>query len=150
VIQAMISKERESEWKPNPDGPEKSQRVAASNPDSILRNFKTMAVNASQATFLNDTQVEAALGEDKDFQKLGIVLVNDVRFADVILDVGYTFAWDYPFTLRHQNSSVVLVSGKGEGPFSAPLGAKSVAAQLAKALKGYRTPAATSTKNQGN
>jgi hypothetical protein len=147
VIQAMINKERESDWKPNPDAPEKSQRLATSNPDSILRNFKTMAVNASQASFFGTTEMKAALGVDKDFQSLGIVLVEDPRFADVILEVAYTFAWDYPFALRHQNSSVVLVSGKGTGPFSAPLGAKSVAEQLAKSLKAHRAASPASAKN---
>jgi len=52
--------------------------------------------------------------------------------------VNYTFAWDYPFALRHQNTSVVLLSGKGVGPFSGPAGAISVAGELAKVLRPYR------------
>jgi hypothetical protein len=48
--------------------------------------------------------------------------VEDARVADTVLTVGYTFAWDYPFALRHQNTTMILVSGKGEGPFSGPLG----------------------------
>lgn len=71
---------------------------------------------------------------------MNVVLVDDRNVADVILQVGYTFAWDFPFTLKYQNSSVVLLSGKGTGPFSGPAGAKSVAAELAKALKPYRLP----------
>ena len=55
-----------------------------------------------------------------------------------MLTVNYTFAWDYPFVLKHQNTSVVLLSGKGVGPFSGPAGANSVAGELAKALKPYR------------
>ena len=52
--------------------------------------------------------------------------------------MNYTFAWDYPFALRHQNTSVVLLSGKGVGPFSGPAGAISVAGELAKVLRPYR------------
>jgi len=52
--------------------------------------------------------------------------------------VNYTFAWDYPFALKHQNTSVVLLSGKGSGPFSGPAGATSVASELVKALQPYR------------
>ena len=148
VIQAMIAKQEAQQKAPNFDAPEKSDRMATSkDKDYILRNFKTMWIDADGAKFFETPQMKAALGEDKDFQSLGIVLVADQRVADVILDVSYTFAWDYPFTLKHQNSSIVLLSGKGTGPFSGPLGAQSVAAQLAKMLKGYRvTPAVA--KNQ--
>ena len=54
--------------------------------------------------------------------------------------LSYTFAWDYPFTVKHQNTSVVLLTGKGVGPFSGPAGAASVATELVKALKPYRLP----------
>ena len=139
VIQAMISKEAAQQNAPNFNAPEKSERLATSkDKEFILRNFKTMWIDAYSARFFETPQMEAALGEDKDFQSLGIVLVADQRVADVVLEVSYTFAWDYPFTLKHQNSSIVLLSGKGTGPFSGPLGAQSVAAQLAKMLKNYR------------
>jgi hypothetical protein len=59
-----------------------------------------------------------------------------------VLTVGYTFAWDYPFSLQHQNTSMVLLSGKGSGPFSGPAGAKSVANELVKLLKPHRQSAA--------
>lgn len=67
-----------------------------------------------------------------------IAVVDDRSLADTVLEVGYTFAWDYPFSLKHQNTSVVLVSGKGSGPFSGPRGATSVAGELVKLLKPYR------------
>jgi hypothetical protein len=147
VIQAMIAKEDAQQKAPNFDAPEKSERLATSkDKDFILHNFKTMWIDADSAKFFETPQMKAALGEDKDFQSLGIVLVADQRVADVILDVSYTFAWDYPFTLKHQNSSIVLLSGKGTGPFSGPLGAQSVAAQLAKMLKSYRVPPATASR----
>ena len=141
VIQAMITREKEMLRSPNPDAPERSERLSSSrDADFILRNFKTLWVNATQAKFFGSTEMKAALAEDKDFQTLGVVLVDDPKVADVVLDVAYTFAWDYPFTLKHQNSTMVLTSGKGSGPFSGPLGAKSVAAELAKSLKTYRAP----------
>ena len=78
---------------------------------------------------------------DKDFAALQIVIVDDPGVADVILDVGYTFAWDYPFSLTHRRTSIVLVSGKGVGRFSGPAGAESVARELAKLPKTYRPSA---------
>jgi hypothetical protein len=74
----------------------------------------------------------------QDFAKLNIHIVEDARVADTVLTVGYTFAWDYPFALRHQNTTMVLVSVKGERPFSGPLGAADVAPQFVKAVKAWR------------
>jgi hypothetical protein len=109
VIQAMITREKEMLRSPNPDAPERSERLSSSrDADFILRNFKTLWVNATQAKFFGSTEMKAALAEDKDFQTLGVVLVDDPKVADVVLDVAYTFAWDYPFTLKHQNSTMVL------------------------------------------
>lgn len=124
-------------------GPEKSELLAeAKDKESILRTFKTLAVDASHAGFFGTEQMKAALGRNKGFPALNIIIVDDPAVADVVLSVGYTFAWDYPFSLQHQNTSMVLVSGKGSGPFSGPKGASSVASELVKLLKPYRTPAA--------
>lgn len=72
---------------------------------------------------------------------MGIRVVEDMGVADTILDVGYTFAWDYPFKLIHQNSTVMLIGGKGYSPFSGPVGAVSVAAEFVKLMKPHRAAA---------
>ena len=121
--------------------PEKSELLADSkNPDFILRNFKTLLVDASGADFFGTEQMKAALSRNRGFAALKISIVDDPAVADVVLKVNYTFAWDYPFSLRHQNTSLVLLSGKGSGPFSGPKGAASVASELVKLLKPYRAP----------
>jgi len=123
--------------------PEKSELLATSkDPDFILRNFKTVMVVASRAKYFGSDDMKAALGRNKDFRelKIPVSMVDDASVADTVLDVDYTFAWDFPFTLKHQNTSLVLISGKGSGPFSGPAGAASVARELAKRLKPYRTP----------
>ena len=70
---------------------------------------------------------------------MNITIVDDPRVADVVFEVTYTFAWDYPFELRHQNTTAVLLAGKGEGPFSGPLGAADVAYEFVRLAKPYRT-----------
>ena len=128
-------------------GPEKSDSLASSrDPDFILRNFKTMLVDAAGATYFGSQQMTAALGSNREFPALRIAIVDDSVVADTVLKVNYTFAWDYPFTLKHQNTSVVLLSGKGSGPFSGPKGASSVASELVKALKPYRVAQSPTTK----
>jgi hypothetical protein len=123
----------------NPDASDPSVLLKNSKDhDYILRNFHTMYVDARDAQYFGSDQLKAALGKNEDFAKLNIHIVDDARVADTVLTVGYTFAWDYPFALRHQNTTMVLVSGKGEGPFSGPLGAADVARQFVNAVKVWR------------
>ncbi|HEY2114644.1 MAG TPA: hypothetical protein VGJ51_06120 [Candidatus Angelobacter sp.] len=126
----------------NPDASDPSVLLKNSKDhDYILRNFHTMYVDARDAQYFGSDQMKAALGNNKDFAKLNIHIVEDARVADTVLTIGYTFAWDYPFALRHQNTTMVLVSGKGEGPFSGPLGATDVARQFVNAVKAWREKA---------
>jgi hypothetical protein len=117
----------------------KSEFLKSKDPEFILRNFRTMFVNAEDAVHFGAAQMKAALATNKDFAAMRITLVDDPRLADVVLEIGYTFAWDYPFALKHQNTSINLVMGKGSGPFSGPAGATSVAKELVKLLKPYRS-----------
>ena len=122
-----------------PDAPEKSDQLNNSkDPDYILRNFKTMYVDARQAQYFGSDQLKAALARNNGFNGLNIRIVDDVKLADTVLHVGYTFAWDYPFQLKHQNTSTVLFAGKGAGPFSGPAGAASVASEFVKLAKPFR------------
>ena len=152
LIQYMQTKMRDRKVGMPPDGvsrsaPEKSDLLAASkDPDYILRNFKTMMVSASRAKYFGTDDMKAALGGSKDFRDRQVAMVDDRAVADTALDVDYTFAWDYPFTLKHQNTSIVLLSGKGYGPFSGPAGAASVARELARLMKPYRTPPPAAAK----
>ena len=112
--------------------------MTAADRVNLLGTFKTMFVDAGGATYFGDAQMKAALWKNKGFSALSISIVEDRSVADVVLDVDYTFAWDYPFTLKHQGTSVVLLSGKGSGPFSGPRGATSVADAVVKGLKPFR------------
>jgi hypothetical protein len=123
----------------NPDAPDQAELLRNSKDrDFILRNFRTMYVDARNARYFGADQLKAALGRNKDFEKLNVRIVDDPRVADTVLKVGYTFAWDFPFELRHQNTTIVLLAGKGEGPFSGPLGAADVARNFVNAAKSWR------------
>ncbi len=130
---------------PHAEDLDKSEVLKSKDPDFILRHFRTMfvSVNDRAAAFFGSDQLKASLQANKDFAGLHVAVVDDPTLADVVLEVGYTFAWDYPFTLRHQNTTLVLLAGKGTGPFSGPRGATSVAKQLVKLLKPYRSNPST-------
>jgi hypothetical protein len=135
----LLAQSREPQAHADPEAPDQSELLRNSkDPDFILRNFRTMYVDAHAAQYFGSDQMKAALGKNKEFQKLRIHIVDDPRVADVVLKVSYTFAWDYPFELRHQNTTVVLLAGKGEGPFSGPLGAADVARKFVNAAKPWR------------
>jgi hypothetical protein len=123
--------------------PDKSETLNTSKDhDFIFHHFETMYVDAHAAKFFDSDQMKAALVRNKDFAALHISIVDDPKAADTILVVGYTFAWDFPFELKHQKSSIVLLAGKGIGPFSGVAGAASVASEFVKAAKPYRATAA--------
>jgi len=123
----------------NPEAPDQSELLRNSKDrDFILHNFRTMYVDARDARYFGSHQLKAALGRNKGFEKLNVRIVDDPRVADTVLKVSYTFAWDFPFELRHQNTTIVLLSGKGEGPFSGPLGAAEVARNFVNAAQAWR------------
>jgi hypothetical protein len=139
-----MQEERQLQAHASPDAPDQSERLRmAKDRDAILHNFQTMYVDARDAQYFGSDQLKAALQRNKGFEALNIRIVDDPHVADTVLKVGYTFAWDYPFELRHQNTTIVLLAGKGQGPFSGPLGAADVARQFVNIASGWRKPAET-------
>ena len=123
----------------NPGAPDQSELLKNSKDrEFILRNFRTMYVDAHDARYFSNALMKGALGKNPEFQKLNIKIVDDPSVADAVLRVSYTFAWEYPFELMHRNTTIVLLSGKGEGPFSGPLGAADVARNFVNAAKSWR------------
>ena len=104
-------------------GPEKSALLASSkDSDVILRNFRTMFVDASRAAYFGTAQMKAALGENKAFQSVKVSIVDDPGVADAVLTVDYTFAWDYPFVLKHQNTVWCCCRARASAHSRAPPG----------------------------
>lgn len=123
----------------NPGAPDQSELLKNSKDrEFILRNFRTMYVDAHDARYFSNALIKGALGKNPEFQKLNIRIVDDPDVADAVLRVSYTFAWEYPFELMHRNTTIVLLSGKGEGPFSGPLGATDVVRNFVNAAKPWR------------
>ena len=91
IIEAMQAKARARDAGTTTGGavliaPEKSELLATSKePDFILRNFRTMVVDASRASFFGSDQMKAALTQDKGFAALKISIVDDPAVADVDL-----------------------------------------------------------------
>jgi hypothetical protein len=115
---------------------------ASKDREFILRHMRTMYVDTSHAIYFSNGQMKASLARNKDFAALHISIVDDPKAADALLVVGHSAVWDFPFELKHQASSIVLLAGKGLGPLSGILGANNVASELVKAATPYRIPPA--------
>ncbi len=103
-----------------PGAPEKSDILSASKDSKlILQNFRTMYVDGKGASFFGADQIKANLVRNSGFSALHIDIVDDPKVADTVLVVGYTFPFDFPFELKYQNTSMVLLGGKGVGGFPA-------------------------------
>jgi hypothetical protein len=123
----------------NPDAPDQSELLKnAKDADFIRRHFRTMYIETRGIDLFGPELISAELKKNEEFNKMHIDIVQDRKVADTVLSVSYNFAWDYPFVLRHQNTTTVLLGGKGEGPFSGPLGAWDVARQFVKAARKWR------------
>ncbi len=97
-----------------PEAPEKSDLLSASKDrDFIVRNFKTMYIDASRAQYFGSDQLKAALSRNKDFAKLNIRIVDDRKVADTVLDVKYTLRLSVRTEAPEHNHRVV--SGQGRG-----------------------------------
>ncbi len=98
-VHPATSKSREPQELAHPDAPDQSDLLKNSkDPDFILKNFHTMWVDAREAQYFGSDQMKAALGRNKEFRELNIRIVDDPHVADVLLKVGYTFAWEYLFS----------------------------------------------------
>jgi len=124
--------------KPGPASPSDSLGNSKDR-DYLLRHFKTMYVDAHAAKYFGSDDLKAVLATTQDFNDLNISMVDDPKLADTILIVSNTYLWDFPFELKHQGSSIVLLAGKGVGPLSGHLGAINVASLFVKAAKPSRT-----------
>lgn len=72
-----------------PEAPEKSDLLSTSNDkDFILRNFRTMYVDAHRVNYFGSDQLKAQLGKNAGFAKLNVRIVDDRNVADTVLDVG--------------------------------------------------------------
>jgi Ni,Fe-hydrogenase III small subunit len=54
-----------------------------------------------------------ALRQQPQFKDLGVVLVDNPKMADAVLVTDRVLmTWDFTYSLSHQNTSIVLATGK--------------------------------------
>jgi hypothetical protein len=112
-IEVFRAAESEPEVPPiNPSGSELSRAIDSHDPVQILRHFRTMFI-ISRTVWLKVDLMQEAMQKEPAFAAWGLAIVSDPRIADVRLTVDRVlFTWTWTYELVHQNSGIVLATGK--------------------------------------
>jgi S1-C subfamily serine protease len=119
-----------------PARPPSSAALAQENPAGLLRSAHTIYVQTHTVWFTPET-LEKELTKQKEFQDWGLVIVRDLRLADVDIEVDRPL-WTYTFTVTvlDTKTSMLLGSDKvvaASGDLAAPGLAKKVVGIIAAA-----------------
>lgn len=94
------------------DGPQSSAAIADADPKQILRTAKSVYVH-SKTSFLTVDTLDRALVLRKDWDKLGLTIVQDPRVADLLIEIDRPlFTYVHTFVLTDKRTSIVLGAGK--------------------------------------
>jgi hypothetical protein len=86
--------------------------IASANPRDILRAAKTLHI-ATRSMYFTPETLEKELVTQKDFEKLGLTLVKDMRLADLLISIDRPlFTYTFTYSVTDSKTSIVLDSGK--------------------------------------
>ncbi len=96
----------------NPAAPELSSAIESRGPTNILRTFRTIYV-ISKTVWLPQELMQETMAKQTALSTWGIVIVSDPKIADARLTVNrLLFTWTWTYELVHQNTGIVLDTGK--------------------------------------
>lgn len=92
--------------------PRSANEAANLTPQQILKKAKFIYVYTYSELIKSETMNESFL-KNPDFKKLDLALVNESKFADLVIKVEHQlFTFNYLYTITDKTTSVVLMSGK--------------------------------------
>ncbi len=129
------------------EGPEKSEVISSRDPNVIMRKFRTVYAR-SNTLWMDQEALKNALRRQPEFSQLGLVLVDAPKLADVTLTTNRVlFTWDWTYTLTHQNTSIILTTGKFTR-IDGMTGAGAIAEDFIKKVKAARISTAETKSGQ--
>ncbi|HEU4636405.1 MAG TPA: trypsin-like peptidase domain-containing protein [Edaphobacter sp.] len=121
------------------DVPQSSAAIADAKPSQILKNAKTIAIH-SKTSFLTVDTLDRALVRQKDWEKLGLTIVQDPRVADLLIEIDRPlFTYVHTFVIVDKRTSIVLGSGKVTA-FDGTIASTGLAKDIAKIFAAERLP----------
>jgi len=116
-----------------------SAAVASSSAQDILRAAKTLHI-ASRSMYFTPETLEKALASQKNFDSLGLMVVKDMRVADLLIMVDRPlFTYTFTYSVTDSKTSRVLDSGKVTAVDGGAAAGK-IAKQLVNEWAKARTP----------
>ena len=92
--------------------PSSAAALAGANPKQLLQNAKTIFLT-SKTAFLTVDTLDRALRLQKEWEKLGLTVVQDERLADIAIQLDRPlFTYVHTFVIVDRRTSIVLGSGK--------------------------------------
>ena len=89
-----------------------SKVLPETNPAKLLATSKTIYVTSYSNVF-KSVQLVNELRKKNELTTWNMALVDDRDVADLILEVEHVaLTWEFPFTLRHARSGVIITTGK--------------------------------------
>ncbi len=89
-----------------------SKVLPETNPAKLLAASKTLYVTSYSNVF-KSVQLVNELRKKNELTTWNLALVDDRDVADLILEVEHiALTWEFPFTLRHARSGVIITTGK--------------------------------------
>jgi len=120
--------------------PQSSAAIADAKPKQILRDAKTIYIS-SKTSFLTVDTVIRALTLEKNWDKLGLTIVNDPRVADLQIEIDRPlFTYIHTFVIVDKRTSIVLGSGKVTA-FDGTIASGGIADDIVKIFAAERIPA---------
>jgi hypothetical protein len=121
--------------------PQSSAALGEIKPKQILRDAKTIHIN-SKTSFLTVDTLIRALTLKKNWDKLGLTIVQDPRLADVMIEIDRPlFTYVHTFVITDKRTSVVLGSGKVTA-FDGTIASGGIADDIDKIFATVRLPKA--------
>ena len=121
--------------------PQSSAAIAGTDPKQLLKNAKTIYIR-SKTAFLTVDTLDRALAKQKDWDKLGLTIVQDPRVADLFIEIDRPlFTYVHTFVISDKKTSIVLGSGKVTA-FDGTIASGGLAKDIVKIFSGARMPAA--------
>ena len=95
-----------------------SQTVApiqSHDPTQILRTFHTIYI-LSKTVYAKPEVIQSALQKEPAYAAWGLLMVTDPQVADLRLTIDRPlFTFTYTYELAHQNSGIILDTGRVKG-----------------------------------
>jgi S1-C subfamily serine protease len=86
--------------------------IRETDPAKLLASSRTLYIN-SYSNLFKSVQLLNELRKRQEFTNWNLSFVDEREVADLILEVEHVpLTWEFPFTLRHQRTGVVITAGK--------------------------------------